>query len=584
MGFSSVLSWGVLLLSSAARLAAAETHVFDWNITWVLANPDGAHWRPVVGINNQWPLPVLNLTKGDRVVANVHNALGNETTSVHWHGLFQNGTNYMDGPPMVTQCEIPIGGSVTYNFTLDQAGSYWYHSHTRGQYPEGFRQALIIQDPDNPYAGQYDEERVITLSDWYHDQFRELLKTFIYYTNPTGAEPVPNAALMNDTTDFTLDVEPGKTYLIHFINVGAFASQYLWIENHTMQIVEVDGVWTEPADADMIYISGAQRYTVLVTMKNDTTANYPIVASMDTDLFDSIPDGLNWNSTGYLVYDAANENPDAADVDSFDYYDDFNLVPVDGEELLPEADYTITLDLTMDNLGDGANYAFFNGITYNSPKVPTMFTALSAGEYATDPTVYGDYTNSYVLGHNEIIDIVLNNDDTGKHPFHLHGHQFQVIYRSDDNDGHWDPSSESVFPTVPARRDTLIVPPQGNFVIRFKADNPGIWLFHCHIEWHMDAGLASTMIEAPIQMQQNLTVPQDFLDLCSADGVATAGNAAGNTDDYLDLTGENAQIAPLPAGFTTKGYIAMAFSCLAGFLGIVSIAWYGAAPIRSVPQ
>lgn len=118
MRFNSHLSWSCVLLGILAQLAAAETHVFNWNITWVLANPDGAYWRPVIGINNQWPLPVLNFTKGDRIVANVYNGLGNETTSIHWHGMFQNGTGYMDGVPMVTQCEIPIGGSVTYNFTV----------------------------------------------------------------------------------------------------------------------------------------------------------------------------------------------------------------------------------------------------------------------------------------------------------------------------------------------------------------------------------------------------------------------------------------------------------------------------------
>ncbi|KAF7520062.1 hypothetical protein G7054_g12891 [Neopestalotiopsis clavispora] len=581
MGSQSRLPWCCLLLSIFAQLIAAETHVYDWNITWVLANPDGASWRPVIGINNQWPLPVLNLTKGDRIVANVYNGLGNETTSIHWHGMFQNGTVYMDGVPMVTQCEIPIGGSVTYNFTLNQSGSYWYHSHTRGQYPEGFRQALIIQDPENPYLGQYDEERIITVSDWYHDQFRDLLKGFINYKNPTGAEPVPDAALINDTSTFTMDVEPGKTYLVHFINVGAFASQYLWFEGHTMKIVEVDGVWTEPAEADMIYISAAQRYTVLITMRNDTTANYPFVASMDTDLFDTIPDGLNWNATGYLVYDSNLENPEAAEVDSFDYYDDFNLVQYDQEELFPDADYTVTLDLTMDNLGDGANYAFFNDITYTAPKVPTLFTALSAGENATDPTVYGYYTQPFVLDYQNTIDIVLNNDDTGKHPFHLHGHTFQVIYRSDDDAGHWDSETMSDFPAVPMRRDTVIVPPSGNFVVRFKADNPGVWFFHCHIQWHMDSGLAVTFVEAPLEIQQRITVPQDFLDNCAADGVATVGNAAGNTEDYLDLSGQNESVAPLPAGFTAKGIVALVFSCISGFLGVATIAWYGMAPAKA---
>lgn len=109
-----------------------------------------------------------------------------------------------------------------------------------------------------------------------------LLKQFISVTNPTGAEPVPNSALMNDTQNLTVPVEPGKTYLFHLANVGAFASQYFWIEGHTMQIVEVDGIWTEPSEASMIYITSAQRYSVLVTMKNDTTKNYAMVGSMDT--------------------------------------------------------------------------------------------------------------------------------------------------------------------------------------------------------------------------------------------------------------------------------------------------------------
>lgn len=123
---------------------------------------------------------------------------------------------------------------------------------------------------------------MISLSDWYHDQMPGLLKQFINVANPTGAEPVPNSALLNDTQNFTLSVEPGKTYLIHLANIGAFAGQYFWIEGHTMRIVEVDGIWTEPAEADMIYVASAQRYAFLLTTKNDTSTNFAMVGSMDT--------------------------------------------------------------------------------------------------------------------------------------------------------------------------------------------------------------------------------------------------------------------------------------------------------------
>lgn len=119
------------------------------------------------------------------------------------------------------------------------------------------------------------------MSDWYHDQMRPLLKKFISVTNPSGAEPVPDGALMNDTQNLTIPVEPGKTYMFRMINMGAFAGQYLWFEGHTMRIVEVDGIYTEPAEAETIYITTAQRYSVLVMMKNNTDSNFAIVSSMD---------------------------------------------------------------------------------------------------------------------------------------------------------------------------------------------------------------------------------------------------------------------------------------------------------------
>lgn len=108
-----------------------------------------------------------------------------------------------------------------------------------------------------------------------------LLKNFIRFSNPTGAEPVPQSALMNDTQNLSVMVEPGKTYLFRIINMAAFAAQHVWFEEHTMRIVEVDGIYTEPAEADMIYITAAQRYSVLITMKDDASANYAFVGSMD---------------------------------------------------------------------------------------------------------------------------------------------------------------------------------------------------------------------------------------------------------------------------------------------------------------
>jgi iron transport multicopper oxidase len=100
---------------------------------------------------------------------------------------------------------------------------------------------------------------------------------------------------------------------------------------------------------------------------------------------------------------------------------------------------------------------------------------------------------------------------------------------------------------------------------------------------HVASGLSATIIERPLDIQKQLSgkIPADHLKACEAGNVPTQGNAAGNTVDFLDLRGENRSPGTLPAGFTAKGIVALVFSCLAAFLGMAVIAWYGTKPIKS---
>ena len=293
-----------------------------------------------------------------------------------------------------------------------------------------------------------------------------------------------------------------------------------------------------------------------------------------------MPDTLNPNATSYLVYDESNPLPEPTELEEFNPFDDFRLVPIDRQELLQTVDQTVTLDMKMDNLGDGANYAFFNNVTYVTPKVPTLYTVLTSGSLAANSLIYGVNSNPFVLGYQQTVELVLNNLDTGKHPFHLHGHNFQVIARSNENEGAY--AHNVSFPQIPMRRDTLLLRPQGNFVIRFRSDNPGVWLFHCHIEWHIDSGLVASMIEAPLELQSSLQPPADHYDACRKRGTPDAGNAAGNTQNLLDLTGASTSPAPLPDGFTPRGIVALTFTILNGLLGVAVIAWYGSKPIKGM--
>jgi iron transport multicopper oxidase len=158
-----------------------------------------------------------------------------------------------------------------------------------------------------------------------------------------------------------------------------------------------------------------------------------------------------------------------------------------------------------------------------------LYTALSAPEsLVSNPTIYGVNSNTYVLPKDAIVELTIVNTDGGAHPFHLHSHNFQVIARSGPAPGETVliVSSGISPPTVPMRRDTILINAGGYAIIRFKADNPGItlFLFHCHIEWHVEAGLTATFIEAPMELRRMvLEIPRNHKKNCRNLGIKMKG-------------------------------------------------------------
>ncbi|KAI5956462.1 hypothetical protein KGF54_000937 [Candida jiufengensis] len=567
------------------NLVVSKTHTFDWNVGYVDANPDGMYPRKMIGINNQWPNPTIKIKQNDRVIVNVYNDLPDRNISIHFHGLLQRGYNGEDGPEMITQCPVAPGSTIIYDFEVsDQAGTYWYHSHSGSQYGDGLRGMVIIEREDEPY--KYDESIDLSVSDHYHLQTTKIIKSFLSRYNPTGAEPIPQNSLFNETKNVTIAVEPNKTYLLRIVNMGLFVSQYLYVEDHSFIVVEADGVTVEPYEVDSIYITVGQRYVVLLKTKDTAKKNYRFVNILDMEMLDFVPEELQLVSTNYLQYNESGAKPKHLPYYNFDIveklkgFDDFYLKPLNHEKLLPEPDMTIQVNFTMEVLGDGVTYAMFNGKSYVPPKVPILYTVLSAGDNANNAVVYGTNTNSFVLQGNETIELILNNNDPGKHAFHLHGHNFQVIARSEGTEDDeepivFDPHNPKMidFPEHPMIRDTVEVKPNGYFVLRFKADNPGVWFFHCHVDWHLEQGLALVLIESPEDIQTS-HISKNHKEVCVNNSVPTRGNAAGNLN-FLDLKGQNLQQPPLPDGFTTKGYIAMTLCSLIALYGLWSIYRYG---------
>ncbi|KAF9104823.1 hypothetical protein BGX27_009927 [Mortierella sp. AM989] len=557
--------FSTLALTSAVAQATIVT--YNWNITYVNANPDGQYERRVIGINGQFPPPPIVATMNDTLVINVINQI-DEPTSLHCHGLFQTGNNQMDGPSMVTQCPIPPGASFTYNIPIEQAGTYWIHGHHKGHYVDGLRAPLIIHNINETY--KYDGEYTIAFADWYHDQHADLLNHYLSIFNPSGAEPVPKSGLINQMPNTTFSFVPGKTYRLRVINMAALAMFHFHIDGHDMDIIEVDGVDVQRATVKSFPISAAQRYSVLVTAKSDASFNYILHGDMDPMMFDTVPSDLVLNVTGTIVY---NEASPLAMIETSDWpeFDDATLLAPVIPLGITSATVQHTLSADFSVLDDYVNRATFNDVTYVMPKVPSMYTAMSMGNLSSNPEVYGKYSNAIVLNHNDWVEIIINNADAGNHPFHLHGHIFQVIGRGD---GIYDGSSPYNYynTTNPLRRDTVYIPSETNAAIHFKADNPGVWFFHCHIEWHLQAGLAVTMVEAPDVMQQVLKIDPTHFQQCEALGIPYRGNAAGK--EGLDLSGANVGPNALPDGFTGKGIVALVFSIIAAILGLIVVVWY----------
>jgi iron transport multicopper oxidase len=192
----------------------------------------------------------------------------------------------------------------------------------------------------------------------------------------------------------------------------------------------------------MISITAAQRYSILVTARNDTSQNWAIHANMDTDMFDDLPPNLNPSKyyciiqlkpnlrnainpldvTSSITYSPSAPLDTSGTVDEYTDTVDFDLVPIPAEPQLPPATHTIPLLVVFDTTDAGTNRAMFNSVTFNSPVVPGVFSMLSlargdggVGEGAAEVAeAYGPW--SYVLGEGDVVDLVLMNSDAGKHP------------------------------------------------------------------------------------------------------------------------------------------------------------------------
>ncbi|EJD50994.1 multicopper oxidase [Auricularia subglabra TFB-10046 SS5] len=537
-------------LRGAAAMAndPPQTREYDFTITNARGAPAGVE-KDMVVVNDIWPGPTIEVNQHDRVVVRVMNRATN-ATAIHWHGLFQRGTPFYDGTHGITQCGIPPGQGLVYNFTLGEfSGTTWWHSRalftptpsfeiadpllTSGCRLDGVTGAFIVH-PTNATVEtpKYDTDSLIQVGDMYHTFSDVLLAAF---TSPSGIdgtpgdEPVPDTGTINGMgqysvngsqvgTYYNLTLTPNTTHRLRIVNSGSFADVRFSVDGHPLTVVETDGVEVTPYVVAAVQVSVAQRYSVLLTT-NNTAGAYWMRAVVQEDMFTYDEPGFNGNVLGILRYGGVDSStiPDPKLVDS-DPGPGGNLSLMDTSFLRPavtqrppKATLTYKVTVSFQVTADNGFFAFINSTSWTPLSgSPTLFSHLGADNVGAKT-----FDNSQLILTSEdaeVVDLIIDNLDDGDHPFHLHGHKFWIMgtgdgrYQGQDVDGVENPLI----------RDTHLIPSFTWTVLRFVADNPGAWAFHCHISWHMAIGLLVQFYTLP-SAAANLTLPQAMVEQCSTE-------------------------------------------------------------------
>ena len=336
----------------------------------------------------------------------------------------------------------------------------------------------------------------------------------------------------DNSTRAVIPVAYGKRYRLRLINTGAFGEFQFSIDNHTIQVIEADSTLVQPVTVNRLQIHVAQRYSVLFTA-NQTATNYWLRAQMDEHCFSDVNPVLDTDVRALITYTNTTADP----TESVDWSTALDEVCEDLDPWLlipyyplaaPLVDTTYRLDISF-QIGDYAeDLAYVNSTTWvpqaQDPTLNQAVLALHANATNSSFTaagltsVYG--SSQFVLSVPTVttIDILLNNLDEGAHPFHLHGHQFWIMATGASGVFNW-----AQYPAINAngttgnlmRRDTMTLDAYGWALIRFEANNPGLWALHCHISWHMEAGLLM-QFQTRTDILDTWTIPTDVLALCKA--------------------------------------------------------------------
>lgn len=528
----------VPILLFANLLISQKIVHYDLFVKDTIVNFSGKVKR-AIAVNGQIPMPTLTFTEGDTAEIVVHNKL-KESTSLHWHGVFV--PNKEDGVPYLTQMPIAPNTTHVYRFPIIQNGTHWYHSHSGLQEQIGMYGSLILKkrNDDLHYRKGIDDIPTVPviLSEWTNynpkNVHRMLHNASDWFAIKKGSTQSYTEAIQKGyfKTKFInewkrmLAMDVSDIYYDKFLINGnnesqlsqfkkgdqirlrisnASASSYFWLSyaGGKITVVANDGNDVEPTEVDRLIIAVSETYDVLLSIPKENTSYEFLATAEDRTQSASIFIGagqkqlatrlpkLNYFKGMKMMNGMMKMNGNMDDMGMNMSLQQMDMNAVMYPELSADKMHK-EHKMDMEN-GESSNAIHsmkkISSLNYSMLKSPTKTVLPSHAPvrelhfeltgnmnryvWSMDNKVLSE-VDKILIKKGEIVRITLYNNSMMRHPMHLHGHDFRVI----NGQGDYAPL-----------KNVLDIMPMETNVIEFEANAEGDWFFHCHILYHMMAGM-----------------------------------------------------------------------------------------------
>jgi len=533
----------IIALFFVQQSFAQKTVHYDLYVKDTIVNYAGKE-KKAIAVNGQIPMPTLEFTEGDTAEIVVHNLL-KENTSLHWHGVFV--PNKEDGVPYLTQQPIRPGTIYTYRFPIIQNGTHWYHSHSGLQEQIGMYGNFIIHKKmgDSTFRKGIDDLPTVPVilsewtnlnpnnvhrmlhnaNDWFAiekgatQSYAEAIRSGHFKTKLTNewkrmlamdvSDVYYDKVLMNGKNIFSLDsindkpLNAGDKIRLRISNGGA--SSYFWLRyaGGKITVVANDGNDIEPIEVDRLLIAVSETYDIVLTIPENNNS-YELMATTEDrtqsasyfvgkgekKYIGALPH-LKYFDGMQMMNDMMKMNGDLDDMGMSMSLQQMDMNTVMYPEITGDEKNKTMDGMNMENADHSMpsmpkeivtlNYAMIKSpekttLPNDAPVKELKFTLtgnMNRYVWSMDNKVLSE-TDKIPVKKGEILRIVLYNNSMMRHPMHLHGFDFRVL----NGQGEYAPL-KNVLDIMPMETDT----------IEFLANKEGDWFFHCHILYHMMAGM-----------------------------------------------------------------------------------------------